>query len=174
MRWFLTGDSLGIAEELHTAGETVISQPNQYRSAQPDIEESMDYKLSVMLRHQQLDVLLLDDVFVEPGYAKRHIVPWGGAVRGRCVVGISAGDPDAYAKARNAWRGCVCRMSQLGVYVTPDADSANMAARTGRRVVFWQEDISPLIRAVSDTCNYRQLPDGNGRIYIVGGNVASL
>lgn len=173
MKWFLTGDSIGLASKLEAAGETVVSLPKHYRSSFDDVEEPTDYTLQIQLRAVgNVDVLVLDGFFAEPGYAKRHVVPWGGAVRGRCVVGIGTNDPHDYQTARETWRGCVCRMAQIGVYVSDDADTVNKAS-SSRFAVFWEGDLSPLLRAVHDICKYQRVNE-NGRIYKGEHNVWSV
>ena len=173
MKWFLTGDSIGLAEMLEAAGETVVSLPKHYRTSFDDVEEPPDYTLQIQLRAVgNFDVLVLDGFFAEPGYAKRHVVPWGGAVRGRCVVGIGTNDPDDYRTAREKWRGCVCGMAQISVYVSDDPDTVNKAA-SSRFAVFWEGELDPLLRAVEDICKYQQVR-ADGRIYKGGGNVHSV
>lgn len=163
MRWFLTGDSLGIYQSLVDAGETVVSSTGMYRDQTGDEFEAIDYNISSFVRSVgSFDVMVLDDVWRRPGYRKRTPLTWGGAVRGRCIVGVSTGDPDSYSIARDTWRGCNVRPAQLSVYVSSDMGSLRTFSSNGSKGVLWSGSISPLIDAVSDVCNYRI---GPSRIY---------
>jgi len=173
VKWFLTGDSIGLAALLEAAGETVVSPPSHYRDRIDELEEATDYRLDLLLRKaREVDVLVLDGMYEPPGYAKRHVVPWGGAVRGRCVVGVETNDPEAFDAATKYWRGCVCRTAQISVYVTNDSATANRASAS-RRAVLWEGDAAPVIKAALHQCAYKPI-SGVGRIYTTTGQHTSI
>lgn len=156
MKWFLTGDSLNIAQSLRDAGEEIVGTEGMYRPNTDDEFDMMDYKLNQFVRSLgSFDVMLLDNVWARPGYKKRTPLTWGGLVKGRCIVGVSLTDPDSYRIARETWRGCNMRAAQLSVYVSKDLMSINQFVSNGNRAVLWSGSVSPLINAVSDVCNYR-------------------
>ena len=172
MKWFLTGDSLGLASRLADVGETIDGGPAYYRDLMMT-EEPNDYALSRhLLKFRGLDVVVLDQLFELPGYAKKSTLPWGGSVRGRCVVGVDASDPAGFARFQRGWRGCICGLAHIGVYVTPDRETANKAS-VARRVVYWEGDVAPLIAAVTDQCQYKPIA-GVGRIYTTTGQHTSI
>lgn len=172
MKWFLTGDSLGIASKLVSAGEAVDAGPSYYRDIMMT-EEPGDYTLSrYLLKFTGLDVVVLDGLFELPGYAKKSILPWGGGARGRCVVGVESTDPVGFHRFQTAWRGCIVGLSHIGVYVTSDRETANKAS-VARRVVYWEGDVAPLITAVTHQCQYKPI-SGVGRIYTTTGQHTSI
>ena len=156
MKWFLTGDSLGIRQALIDEGQEVVGSAGMYRPETDDEFEAMDYPIGQYVRSLgSFDVMLLDNVWRRPGYKKRTPLTWGGLVKGRCIVGVSLTDPESYRIARETWRGCNVRAAQLSVYVSTDMTSLNQFTSTGNKGVLWGNGISPLIDAVSDVCNYR-------------------
>ena len=174
MNWFLTGDSLGIASHLEGGGQNLMNSTSSYRDIEVT-EDPSDYPLHRYLRHPShkgTQVLLLDQIFEPPGYARKHVLSWGGAVKGRCVVGVSNDDPNGFDTFKRAWRGCIIGLSHIGVYVTTDRAVAN-AASVSLRVVFWEGDAAPLLQAAADCCNYKRLA-GVPRIYTTTGQHTSI
>ena len=155
MKWFLTGDSAGLANLLEEAGEEVISTPGMYRVSIDDDFEAVEYNLAAFVRSVgKFDVLVLNKPWELPGYHKRTPLSWGGMIRGRCVAGVSLSDPDAFNIATNTWRGCNMRPAQFSVYMSNDINTLNRFVTGGNKGVLWDGDIHPFIKACKDTCEY--------------------
>ena len=164
MKWFLTGDTLGIAAALRAGGEDVVSVPAFHRDNVPDIEEPGDYRLDKLLRRPEaegVEVLVLDRLLAAPGYAKRYVFPWAGADRNRCVVGIGPGDPEEYNEWAKSHRQCIVGAPHIAVYVSPDLGVIEKL-RAARRAVLYQGDVNVIVRAVRDALEYKQV---DNRIY---------
>lgn len=158
MRWFVAEDHGGIRQALLNAGQEVIGSLGSLR-VRSDLEESRDYKLKSIIRNMEpFDVLVLGHLVEDPGYWKGAVLPWSGAIRGRCVVGILDG-ADSLQKAKTALRGCSMNVNHCGVLVSTDLRTAEDLTRYAKSVYWDGENIDRLIAAASDYCNYiHELP----------------
>lgn len=163
MKWFLTGDLLGIADGLKAAGQDVLAVQALFRSSMADLDDPGDYPLGRILNRPEAadtQVLVLDQLLAAPGYAKRHVLPWSGASRNRVVVGITSGDPGEYNEWSSSHRQCIVSAPHIGVHVSRSLDIIN--AMNARRAVLWTGDAGPLVAAVADALNFMQV---DPRIY---------
>ena len=114
MRWLVTEEHGGIREALVNAGQEVIGGAGALRD-RSSIEESRDYKLKAIIRNlEPFDVLVLGHLVETPGYWKGAVLPWSGAIRGRCVVGVLDG-AESLTRAKTALRGCSMNVNHCGV-----------------------------------------------------------
>lgn len=158
MRWLITEEHAGIREALVNAGQEVIGGPGALRD-RSDIEESRDYKLKAIIRNlEPFDVLVLGHLVEDPGYWKGAVLPWSGAIRGRCVVGVLDG-AESLTRAKTALRGCSMNVNHCGVLVSSDLATAEDLTRYAKSVYWDGENIEQVIAAASDYCNYiHELP----------------
>jgi hypothetical protein len=153
MKWFFTGDSGPIAEQLLSSGHEIVGSSDLYRDTD-EAEDSREYPIKRIIRDlEPFDVLGLVDLLNPVGYWKGGVLPWSGAIRGRCVVGFAFG-PDASWRARNAMRGCSMNVSHCGVVVCDHRDQAEFFTRYAKTVYWDGKNIDPIIRAAFDYCNY--------------------
>lgn len=157
MKWFVTEEHNGIRKALIDSGEEVVG--GEALRDRSTIEESRDYKLKAIIRNiEAFDVLVLGHLVENPGYWKGAVLPWSGAIKGRCVVGVLDGQESLLA-AKTALRGCSMNVNHCGVLVSRDLETAEALTRYAKSVYWDGGNIRQVIAAASDYCNYiHELP----------------
>lgn len=102
---------------------------------------------------EPFDILGLVDLLNPAGYWKGGVLPWSGAIKGRCVVGFAFGEKASWTSA-NAMRGCAMNVSNCGVIVCDDRSQAEWFTMYGKTVYWDGKNIGAIIRAASDYCAY--------------------
>lgn len=121
------------------------------------------HTLTTLLPARRPDVVVLTPVFERGGgWAKDPIIRWRNRMRGRGVLVGIGHDPGTFTTGRlGHWRPCVCRVSDVAVYVTDDAATAAEAAHE-KRTALWTPGASPapVIAAATHAYNRREYAAG--------------
>ena len=158
MRFMFTDQVVDLEDRLRAAGHEIESDAGTWAaSVIPTFKEPRDYHLERVATERGAQVVVLvrpvrlverDGAFYEFGFFRGHAQRL--RQRGVTLVIYAENDPETFGiYQRGTHPGCVCRLNDAPIYVSPDPGSVASSAKH-RRSILWTpgSPVEPLLDAI--------------------------